>query len=236
MLMPNEGDSQGELNYIRMRAAALYAENEAAGATIATLEKLLRESNNRYNELKAIVEASQDKSFDESMTTPQQYILGSLESRIEDLERELASSVGHIGSLVMAKSSLELKAAEALDRKSALMQKLRLLQSNGQVEQNNFNTPISMITERPNRNSNFTDDVILISRMTWRGSIMVGMVCWWPKGSYCGECQSVRKRVLWVQSEMWSSNMDLRDGQSEKPTLRVRVPCCVMGSLCQCDG
>ena len=165
MLMPNEGDSQGELNYIRMRAAALYAENEAAGATIATLEKLLRESNNRYNELKAIVEASQDKSFDESMTTPQQYILGSLESRIEDLERELASSVGHIGSLVMAKSSLELKAAEALDRKSALMQKLRLLQSNGQVEQNNFNTPISMITERPNSNSNFTDDEVLGSTM-----------------------------------------------------------------------
>ena len=94
-LTPGEGVSQeehqGELKYIRLRAAAIYAQNETGRATIATLEKLLRESNDSYNELKAIVEASQDKTIDDSIQTPQRFIVGSLESKIEDLERELAS-------------------------------------------------------------------------------------------------------------------------------------------------
>ena len=127
MLTPEEGVSQGELEYIRLRAAAIYAQNETGRATIATLEKLLRESNDSYNELKAIVEASQDKSIDDSIQTPQGFIVGSLESKIADLERELASSVSHIGSLVMAKSNLEQKAAAAADRESELMQKLQML-------------------------------------------------------------------------------------------------------------
>ena len=164
-LTPEEDVSQGELEYIRMRAAAIYAQNEAARATIATQEKLLRDSNDRYNELKAIVEASQDKLFDESMKTSQQYIVGSLESKIHDLERELASSVGHIGSLVMAKSSLEQKDVPALDRESALMQKLQLLQFNGGIEQTDVTTPISMIMERPNRVSNLAADEVISSTM-----------------------------------------------------------------------
>ena len=68
-----------------------------------------------------------------------------------------------------------------------------------------------------------------------KGARLVGMVCWWLKGSYCGECQSVRKRVLLVQSEVWSSSMDLRDEHNERPTLRVRVRCCEMSALCLCD-
>ena len=79
MLTPEEGVSQGELEYIRMRAAAIYAQNETGRATIASLEKLLSESNDRYNELQAIVESSQDKSIDVSIQTPQQFIVGSLE-------------------------------------------------------------------------------------------------------------------------------------------------------------
>ena len=162
LLTPKEGVSQeehqGELEYIRLRAAAIYAQNETCNATIATLEKMLSESNGRYNELKAIVEASQDKSVDVSIQTPQEFIVSSLESKIEDLERELASSVSHIGSLVMAKSNLEQRAVAAADRESELRQKLQMLQDNVGLEHVEFATPVSLITDRPNRGSNLMAD------------------------------------------------------------------------------